>query len=238
MPGNEEFDAWAAANVAPTNDGPKVPESIRINSEIERTRLTLHDALVANDSQAIRDAAKRLDDLMKALVSAIRSEKDGVVVVNDPRMESTRMPQVPPYGPDQGRILDREHPIAKATRETVEVGPVRTKAIEDVDRERRRQIAKGFNAESDDQCMQGELVFAAASFALRGIKDGSDTALFASIGLAPLRAERNFGWVGAGGLFWPWAKEFPWGNDRRTRLIKAAALLVAEIERLDRKKES
>jgi hypothetical protein len=231
MAGNKEFDAWAAANVAPTNDGPRVPESIRINSEIERMRLRLMDAQAAKDTQAVTEAANNLNDLTAAFVMAVRREEADAVVVDDPhaqRMESTR----PPRTGLKDRMADvRDAPVLPGLKEQP------TRAIEDVDRERQRQIAKGFNAESDDQCMQGELVFAAASFALRAIKDGSDTALFASIGLAPLRAERNFGWVGAGGLFWPWAKEFPWGNDRRMRLVKAAALLVAEIERLDRRKE-
>lgn len=79
----------------------------------------------------------------------------------------------------------------------------------------------------------GEFVLTAASYALRAVKDGTDTPIFAGLGLAPLRAEKNCGWIGAGGLFWPWLHEFPFGDDRRTRLVKAAAYLVAEIKRID-----
>ena len=108
-------------------------------------------------------------------------------------------------------------------------------AIEDVAAERRRQVeVKGWSTEHDDSHDRGELVLAAASFALRAVRDNGDMPIFAGIGLAPLHAKSNAGWIGAGGLFWPWEQEFPFEDDRRTRLIKSAALLVAEIERLDR----
>jgi hypothetical protein len=35
-------------------------------------------------------------------------------------------------------------------------------------------------------------------------------------------------------LFWPWAAEWYKPTDRRRDLVKAASLLLAEIERLDR----
>ena len=86
--------------------------------------------------------------------------------------------------------------------------------LDELAAERARQINKGWTPDHDDTHVRGELVLAASSFALR--------------------AERNCGWIGAGGLFWPWREEFPYEDDRRTRLMKAAALLIAEIERLDR----
>lgn len=106
--------------------------------------------------------------------------------------------------------------------------------IEEIATERYRQIVKGHTLEADDTRDRGELVLAAASFALRAVTKHSDTPIFASFGRAPMRAERNAGFIGLGGLLWPWEAEFPHHTERRARLVKAAALLVAEIERLDR----
>lgn len=114
-------------------------------------------------------------------------------------------------------------------------GQYTSQAIVDVAAERSRQIeVKGWTPKHDDAHDRGELAQAAASFALRAIKDQGDFPIYAGIGLAPLRAERNCGWIGLGGLVWPWEEEFPYDDDKRRRLVKAAALLIAEIERLDR----
>lgn len=73
--------------------------------------------------------------------------------------------------------------------------------------ERTRQLFKGYDAAHDDKHIFGELAVAAASFA------ANDPSLY------------------------PWG-HFPVHEDgRRERLIKAAALLVAEIERFDRSNE-
>lgn len=98
---------------------------------------------------------------------------------------------------------------------------------------RQKQIAKGYDAPHDDQHTGGELRFAAASFALRAGRYG-DAPVFASLGLAPMRAKVNFGWVGIGNVLWPWVEDFPYHMPVRDRLLAAAALIVAEIERLDR----
>lgn len=89
--------------------------------------------------------------------------------------------------------------------------------------------------ERDDFLYQrDELRLAAVSYALRGGAHG-DTPIFAGFGLAPMHAKANAGWVGAGNLFWPWPDwDFPYHETRRDRLVKAAALLVAQIEQMDR----
>jgi hypothetical protein len=73
--------------------------------------------------------------------------------------------------------------------------------------ERLRQIEKGFTPEHDDGHRNGELVQAACSYAL-----GRHT----------------------GSYYWPWENEAWHPEDQRRNLIKAAALILAEIERLDR----
>jgi hypothetical protein len=91
-------------------------------------------------------------------------------------------------------------------------------ALTDIAAERRRQVeAEGWTPEHDDQHKDYELSQAAAWYAANAA-----------------------GWNrrGYGALpYWPWDKEWckpckP--KDRRRDLVRAAALLVAEIERLDR----
>jgi hypothetical protein len=83
--------------------------------------------------------------------------------------------------------------------------------IEEISAERRRQIeVEGWTPEHDDEHANGELARAAASYA---ISDG----YFENIS-----------------ALWPWEDEWFKPKDRRRDLIRAAALLVAEIERLDR----
>ena len=83
-------------------------------------------------------------------------------------------------------------------------------AIEEIYAERRRQVdSEGWTPEHDDDHRNGELADAAACYAL------SDTG-------------------GSIGGLWPWDLSWFKPRDRRRDLIRAAALIVAEIERLDR----
>ncbi|MFD1189688.1 hypothetical protein [Phenylobacterium conjunctum] len=92
-----------------------------------------------------------------------------------------------------------------------------TTVIEEIAAERRRQIeVEGWTPEHDDEHTAGELADAAAVYATtRRIAD-----------------ER--GRLTDVGHWWPWCLSWFKPQGRRRDLIKAAALIVAEIERLDR----
>lgn len=95
------------------------------------------------------------------------------------------------------------------------VEPVVTEATADVLAERRRQIEKeGWTPEHDDEHSEGQMASAAACYALASYL-GND-------------------WSPA--EHWPWDAEWWKPSDRRRNLVKAAALILAEIERLDRAK--
>lgn len=86
--------------------------------------------------------------------------------------------------------------------------------IEEIAAERQRQIdAEGWTPEHDDGHVAGQLATAGACYALG---DNSD--------LTPELFQ----------ALWPWSPKWWKPKDRRRDLIRAAALLVAEIERLDR----
>lgn len=93
--------------------------------------------------------------------------------------------------------------------------------------ERRRQVyEEGWTPEHDDEHSGGELARAAACYAMGSLMDFS-----------PL--EPRAGMFSVINLMWPSSWHWKWwkpGTPRRM-LVKAAALLIAEIERLDRAEE-
>lgn len=101
----------------------------------------------------------------------------------------------------------------------------RPSVIDEIAAERRRQVeAEGWTPEHDDTHTLGELSLAAALYAIPYEARIGDEPLVkqeASIGL-DMALQIACGWN---------LKPEP---DRRRRLVKAAALLVAEVERLDR----
>lgn len=90
------------------------------------------------------------------------------------------------------------------------------RAIMDILAERTRQIAvEGWTPEHDDDHVDGALANAAACYAYGEIIDTQ-----------------------TGYHLWPWSDDWWKPKDRRTDLVRAAALLIAEIQRLDRRARS
>ncbi|EPQ7009190.1 hypothetical protein ACUVZE_005874, partial [Pseudomonas aeruginosa] len=88
----------------------------------------------------------------------------------------------------------------------------------DVQAERRRQVeAEGWTPEHDDGHSHGQMARAAACYALAGSSAPND-------GTAALLVS----------LAWPWDQQWWKPTSARRDLIKAGALILAEIERLDR----
>lgn len=99
-------------------------------------------------------------------------------------------------------------------------------AIEEIAAERRRQIEEeGWTAEHDDRHPDRSLAAAAAAYAY-----------FASLSDAERAKWGERGHHQYIPLFWPasWARRWWKPSSPRRDLVKAAALIVAEIERLDR----
>lgn len=96
------------------------------------------------------------------------------------------------------------------------------KAIDEIAAERRRQIEEeGWTPEHDDEHDGGELAAAAGCYALNAV-DAFHVDDFCNDG-TPYQ--------------WPWDREWWKPKNRRRDLIRAAALIVAEVERLDRNAE-
>lgn len=109
-----------------------------------------------------------------------------------------------------------------------------SKAIKDVIAERRRQIEKeGWTLEHDDGHDDGSLAKAGACYALNaaGVCDNHAVMEDHGTGIrgrSIVRVPRH----------WPWASSWwkPKKKDPRKDLVRAGALIIAEIERLDREK--
>lgn len=96
--------------------------------------------------------------------------------------------------------------------------PPAREAVDEIAAERRRQVeAEGWTVEHDDRHSAGEIALAAAAYA------------YGSQYPDEIRA--------AGGRpnWWPWEARWWKPSTPRRDLIKAAALIVAEIERIDRR---
>lgn len=112
-----------------------------------------------------------------------------------------------------------------------------SKAEMDVLAERRRQVvSEGWSAEHDDTHVDGTLVEAAVCYASHAAARGwifeSDPTTY--------RAEKPFPEnrvvFGHGDITWPKYWSWTWWKpkDPRLDLVRAAALIIADIERMDR----
>jgi hypothetical protein len=98
-----------------------------------------------------------------------------------------------------------------------------TKAETDVLAERRRQIeVEGWAVEHDDCHDKGEMALAASAYAIHSAKfrDADEFGINYRIKAVPCE--------------WPWDREWWKPKNPRRDLVRAAALIIAEIERLDR----
>ncbi|MDG3759957.1 hypothetical protein L5C70_07170 [Pseudomonas aeruginosa] len=204
--------------------------------------------------QGIRGYAKRLEDQLKvaqAEVEALRAElqsqrerntelifKLGSATNGWGRCEKER-------DAAQAKLaeLEKQEPVAAVSEETFSANgtsdiitrnlPIGTplyaapvaqaqhsapQAWLDVQAERRRQItAEGWTPEHDDAHSHGQMARAAACYALAGSSAPND-------GTAALLVS----------LAWPWDEQWWKPTTPRRDLVKACALALAEIERLDR----
>lgn len=94
--------------------------------------------------------------------------------------------------------------------------PVQSQALRDVIAERKRQMtAEGWTSEHDDEYVNGQLAAAASCYAL-----------FANMQFVTTPAQ------------WPWSLNWWKQSGQRRDLVKAGALILAEIERIDRQEQA
>lgn len=107
-------------------------------------------------------------------------------------------------------------------------------AVSDIVAERLRQVSdEKWTPQHDDEHADGEIARAAAAYAFSGslsdkILRERATMWWDKFGSDTLRVVKSL---------WPWAWEWWKPKDQRRDLVRAGALIVAEIERLDRAAE-
>lgn len=100
-------------------------------------------------------------------------------------------------------------------------------ALEAIAGERARQVmVEGLSAEHDDEHRRGEIADAAACYAATRRAFAAD--VIAGRGYQPFTRYLDL---------WPWSDEWWKPKSRRRDLVRAGALIVAEIERLARLEE-
>jgi hypothetical protein len=112
------------------------------------------------------------------------------------------------------------------------MGNLLSAAAADIIAERRRQmLVEGWTLEHDDQHEGGQMALAAASYA---IVSTGEPEVYASVSRVPCAPGFKAGWINGAKLFWPWSDKWWKPKSRREDLVRAGALILAEIERLDR----
>jgi len=133
-----------------------------------------------------------------------------------------------PLGPVQVPVtFDDVEAALEELGATATEGDQMSWAVADVIVERKRQVAvEGFSAEHDDQHQAGELACAGACYAIAAGKFGDAENYRQQL---PMLSE-------GGSDPWPWDMQWWKPKSPREDLVRAAALIIAEIERMDRQK--
>ncbi|SUC66001.1 hypothetical protein [Pseudomonas aeruginosa] len=190
-----------------------------------------HVARISEKFKAERDAAnKRADTLEHRMMGMMtrhfaeawrnrdtQKALDGYLSAGIAQLEQERDAALANVDALAVQVLKLGGTISFAHHRTDQAGQV-PQAWLDVQVERRRQVeAEGWTPEHDDEHSHGQMARAAACYALAGSSAPND-------GTAALLVS----------LAWPWDEQWWKPSTARRDMVKACALGLAEIERLDR----
>ncbi len=131
---------------------------------------------------------------------------------------------------DDARRIELAEYLASAPPDVQDGGG----ALADVAAERRRQIeAEGWTPEHDDRHRDKSMALAAACYAMFASVSDAERASTDMPGDLTTNSKPLRGWA-AFLEIWPWERRWWKPKDRRSDLVRAGALIIAEIERLDR----
>ncbi|MEV1967261.1 hypothetical protein ABZR56_12415 [Pseudomonas aeruginosa] len=178
---------------------------------LDEMRQALHELLAAAPTQAQHSVPEKVRTLLSRAQCEIEHLPECLENVCEDEEDFDVREDVA-----DGRVVaaDIAHMLAAAPDKKV------PQAWLDVQAERRRQVeAEGWTPEHDDEHADGQMAQAAGCYALHAGGIGTDWPDGRQNGSA---------------LFWPWDKDSWKPTTPRRDLVKACALALAEIERLDR----
>ncbi|MCT5130615.1 hypothetical protein LZL27_05655 [Pseudomonas aeruginosa] len=178
---------------------------------LDEMRQALHELLAAAPTQAQHSVPEKVRTLLSRAQCEIEHLAECLENVCEDEEDFDAREDVA-----DGRVVaaDIAHMLAAAPDKEV------PQAWLDVQAERRRQVeAEGWTPEHDDEHADGQMAQAAGCYALHAGGIGTDW----------LDGHQN-----GAALFWPWDKDSWKPTTPRRDLVKACALALAEIERLDR----
>ncbi|MFW4927897.1 hypothetical protein ACOAO8_21435 [Pseudomonas aeruginosa] len=178
---------------------------------LDEMRQALHELLAAAPTQAQHSVPEKVRTLLSRAQCEIEHLAECLENVCEDEEDFDVREDVA-----DGRVVaaDIAHMLAAAPDKEV------PQAWLDVQAERRRQVeAEGWTPEHDDEHADGQMAQAAGCYALHAGGIGTDWPDGRQNGSA---------------LFWPWDKDSWKPTTPRRDLVKACALALAEIERLDR----
>ncbi|AMG36283.1 hypothetical protein [Achromobacter xylosoxidans] len=180
-------------------------------------------AAPASPVSTVEDAGAKKEAVMGAIADALGNAYDCMRVWSAWSVGTMSEDDFRLVADDAGRLGELADAAIAAMSPAPAAGDAQTDAARDVLAERQRQISvEGWEPERDDTYRHGELASAAASYAqCAGLQGESAT------------TENAFKEPFAEN--WPWSEAW-WkpSADPRRNLVKAGALILAEIERLDR----
>ncbi|WP_018516432.1 hypothetical protein [Rhizobium leguminosarum] len=189
---------------------------IAIEKDLDAAQMIACQALGSNPPTQVAEIA----DLIKALSRLTDNRhSDGVSSLVSPE--------------DRGAIINGCYDLMVASRQAP--APLAgSQAAIDVAAERRRQVeAEGWTPAHDDKHSDRSMALAGACYAMfAAASDSARSSTEMPAGLTRTGKSIN-GWS-AWLELWPWERQWWKPSDRRRDLVKAAALIIAEIERLDR----
>ncbi|WP_141105039.1 hypothetical protein [Rhizobium sp. R339] len=192
---------------------PETLEGVPEQDQAEKLQLIAIEAMSTAPSQAAREMTiSRRREIREALSVNMDA---ALTAIDRLRCHATGNSDVRFEASDAEEVLDHLEVLAGMHQ------PEQTQALLDVAAERRRQIdVEGWTPAHDDQHTDGSLAQAAAAYALKARSDESHA--------NGKRMQVPYLWPDS------WHSSWWKPKDRRQDLVRAAALIIAEIERIDR----
>ncbi|MDG9896309.1 hypothetical protein N7615_03095 [Klebsiella grimontii] len=209
----EKFEAWFKSSFHPDKTGPYIKDQLYFAWKAASAELVEALEKAQQTEKTLKSRNCRLEGIITAAENRIAALENDLAAEEERRSNWIKMAEE--FG---GKLDAAEERIRDLETRTV------TAAAADVLAERQRQVtAEGWSSKHDDQYKNTELAFAASCYAFHAAAaswDLEDDGIPYDSHPVPKQ--------------WPWDPSWWKPTNARRDLVKAGALILAEIERIDR----